>query len=627
MHVIVEDTLRHGRRWSWNSENRGFRIGRSAECRLRLESRLVSSVHAQVERGPQGWELVVLPDVNPVEVDGAGLESGQRTVLAPSAIVKIAGFVLTFEPDASDGTPSGDDAIEEVNEILGALHKAVLAGMELRGHVLTVTTRTRKDVEQVEMLVERIMVGALRERILDSPRSSVRLLTLAFQLRLTQMAYGTPVGEDVSRSAEYEDQLRPVVEESARRMGVSTHAGDRDSSLKAIDDGAGAEMERLAPSMPEPLRRYVISHLLRKLTIDTMFGLGPLQDLLDTPEVTEVMVVHPSLVYVERDGRVVRSNRTFVNDDVLVSIIERIVAPLGRRIDRSQPLVDARLPDGSRVNAVIPPLAIKGPCLTIRRFPKRRLSAEDLVVRGTLSRAALRLLQAAVRVRKNIVVAGGTGSGKTSMLNALSAMIPTTERLVTIEDAAELQLDQEHVISLETRPANAEGAGAYAIRDLVKNALRMRPDRILVGECRGAEALDMLQAMNTGHDGSMTTLHANSAGDALVRLETMVLMAVDMPIAAVRMQIVRAVDLVVFLERQSTGRRVVSEISEVMGVHPVTGEIETRPIFERPAPREASTLLATGYVPEFLPTAVIKGLITPEGWLEDSPASAEGRGA
>ena len=294
--------------------------------------------------------------------------------------------------------------------------------------------------------------------------------------------------------------------------------------------------------------------------------LGPLEDFLADESITEIMINGPQSVYVERKGKLILTEQTFMDDDSVAAIIERIVAPIGRRIDETQPYVDARLPDGSRVNAIIPPLSLIGPCLTIRKFSKRAYTAQDLVNFGSWSAAAVEFLKACVKMRKNIVVAGGTGSGKTTLLNVLSSFIPVTDRILTIEDAAELRLGQPHVVRLEARPPNIEGRGAITIRDLVKNSLRMRPDRIIVGEVRGGEALDMLQAMNTGHDGSLTTVHANSPRDVISRLETMVMMSgMDLPSKAIREQIASAVDIIVHQSRMSDGTRKVMCISEIVG--------------------------------------------------------------
>jgi pilus assembly protein CpaF len=306
--------------------------------------------------------------------------------------------------------------------------------------------------------------------------------------------------------------------------------------------------------------------LLEQIVAEIL-GYGPIEPLLADDTVTEIMVNGPNAVYIERAGRVEHTEFKFENDDHVLRIIDRIVSPLGRRIDESQPYVDARLPDGSRVNAVIPPLSLIGPILTIRKFARIPITAQTLVDYNTVTPEALEFLKACVQAKLNAVISGGTGSGKTTTLNVLSAFIPNDERIITIENSAELQLQQEHVLTLETRPANVEGRGEISMRQLVINSLRMRPDRIIVGECRGAEALDMLQAMNTGHDGSMTTAHSNSPRDTLARLETMVLMAgMDLPLRAIREQIASALNLVVHQERMRDGTRRLTKITEVQGM-------------------------------------------------------------
>jgi len=295
-----------------------------------------------------------------------------------------------------------------------------------------------------------------------------------------------------------------------------------------------------------------------------VLGYGPIQTLIDDPDITEIMVNGPHQVFIERNGKLQLSNRRFADDDHVMRIIEKIIAPLGRRLDESVPMVDARLPDGSRVNAIIPPLAINGPCITIRKFSADPYTPDDLVNFGTMTPRIRDFLEACVRSRLNILVSGGTGSGKTTTLNVLSSFIPEGERIITIEDAAELQLQQSHVVTLESRPANTEGKGEITIRTLVRNSLRMRPDRIIVGEVRGGEALDMLQAMNTGHEGSMSTVHCNSPRDALARLETMTLMAgMELPISAIRQQIASALHLIVHQNRLRDGSRRITSITEV----------------------------------------------------------------
>jgi pilus assembly protein CpaF len=348
--------------------------------------------------------------------------------------------------------------------------------------------------------------------------------------------------------------------------------------------------------VPEGDRKRLAAEL-----VDEALGLGPLESLLSDERVSEVMVVDPSTIYAERGGRLELTGRAFTDSEAVRAAIERIVTPLGRRIDESSPLVDARLPDGSRVNAVIPPLALRGPCITIRKFPARRLTMRDLTSAGSLSERMALFLSRSVALKKNIVISGGTGSGKTTLLNVLSASIGQTERVVTIEDAAELNLAQPHVVGLESKPPNLEGRGEFSIRDLLKNALRMRPDRIVVGECRGGEALDMLQAMNTGHEGSMTTTHANSPSQAVSRIETLCLMGgLDLPAAAIRRQIAESLDMIVQQSRLSDGSRRITEVSEVVGLTD-EGQVELRSLFVFEPGSSKPEHRATGFMPTFLP--------------------------
>ncbi len=316
--------------------------------------------------------------------------------------------------------------------------------------------------------------------------------------------------------------------------------------------------------------------------LDEILGYGPIQPFLNDDTINEIMVNGPYNIYIERNGKIEKTNATFRDSEHLMRVIDRILAPLGRRVDESVPYMDARLPDGSRVNVIIPPLSLIGPVLTIRKFAKIPFTVEKLIELGTITPEAIEFLKACVIARLNIVISGGTGSGKTTFLNVLSGFIPNDERIITIENAAELQLRQEHVITLETRPPNIEGKGEVTMRDLVINALRMRPDRIIVGEVRGGEALDMLQAMNTGHDGSLTTLHANSPRDALSRIETMVLMAgVEIPVKAIRQQIASAIDLIIHMERLKDGSRKVVQITEVKGMEGDTIVLQDIFVFEQ----------------------------------------------
>jgi len=374
--------------------------------------------------------------------------------------------------------------------------------------------------------------------------------------------------------------------------------------------GRALEDEGLALTRAERAR------MLEQIT-DEIVGLGPLEPLLRDESITEVMVNGPRQVYLERDGKLELTNVNFQNDEHVLRIIDRIIAPIGRRIDESSPMVDARLVDGSRVNAIIPPLSLVGPVLTIRKFSASPLMTEDLIRFGTATPEMFDFLRACVEARLNIFVSGGTGSGKTTTLNVLSSYIPNDERIVTIEDAAELQLRQEHVVTLESRPPNIEGRGAIPIRELVRNSLRMRPDRIIVGECRAGEALDMLQAMNTGHDGSMSTGHANTPRDMLARLETMVLMAgVDLPLRAIREQISAGVDLIVHQSRLKDGSRKVVSITEVQGMEGDVIVLQDVFVFEQTGVVEGRVqgrLKPTGVRPRFTERFEAMGIQLPPG--------------
>lgn len=393
-----------------------------------------------------------------------------------------------------------------------------------------------------------------------------------------------------------------------RRMDVRSMDDQslRDSTINLIDSIIEEDFKDL-PKDINPKR-------LAKQVLDEAIGLGPLEDLIEDPTVTEIMVNAHNDIFIERSGRIQKSEVVFSNERACLAAIERIVTPLGRRIDESSPLVDARLKDGSRVNAVIPPVALRGPSISIRKFATRRLMGEDLLKFGSLNEQMLEFLTISVRERRNIVVSGGTGSGKTTLLNILSNFIPDGDRVVTIEDAAELKLVQPNLVALEARPANTEGKGQITIRDLVKNALRMRPDRIVVGECRGGESLDMLQAMNTGHEGSLTTAHANNPRETLSRLEVMVMMSgMDLPMVVVREQIASAVNLIVHQRRYPCGSRKVSHITEVTGIE--SGTIQLQDIFlfkptsyHGPDGKVVGNFVATGAVPEFYEALAERGV-------------------
>ena len=398
-----------------------------------------------------------------------------------------------------------------------------------------------------------------------------------------------------------------VLAEVAPRMSGLSAADVAEEVRSSLDRIIQREDVKVSPRERRSFVQEVIQDIL---------GYGPLDPLLSDAEITEIMCNNFDEIWVERDGQLHQTGAAFSDELQYRHVIDKIVGGVGRRIDESSPMVDARLPDGSRVNAILPPLAIHGPVLTIRKFAKDPLTAKDLITFGTFSLDLSVVAEASVRGKLNILVSGGTGTGKTTNLNVLSSFIPDGERIVTIEDAAELQLQQPHTVSLEARPPNAEGAGEVRIRDLVRNALRMRPDRIIVGEVRGPEALDMLQAMNTGHEGSMTTVHANSPRDALSRLETMVLMAgFELPVKAIREQISSAIDLIIHLDRMNDGRRQVTAVTEIQGMEGET--ILLQDLFKyRLHPREdggrpSGELVATGLRPKFLDKLAEHGIEIP----------------
>ena len=417
-----------------------------------------------------------------------------------------------------------------------------------------------------------------------------------------------------------ESEVSPL-EAQWKQLVLPRVLGTLDLSMIAVIDEKRARVQirdvanRLINEEAAPLSVIQRRHVVRQIE-DEVMGLGPLEPLLADPSVSDILVNGPNNIYVERSGKLQRTAVRFNDDAHLLNIIDRIVSKVGRRIDESTPMVDARLKDGSRVNAIIPPLAIDGPVLSIRRFRKDALNIDDLVHYGSLNRALVGLLRAIVMARLNVMISGGTGSGKTTLLNAMSAFIPERERIVTIEDSAELQLQQPHVVRLETRQVNVEGRGQITQRDLVRNSLRMRPDRIVVGEVRGAEALDMLQAMNTGHDGSLTTIHANSSRDALSRVETMVAMTgITFPISALRNQIASAIDVIIHMERQEDGCRRIISVQEISGMEADTIVMSEIFNFSRSGVDEKGNVIgkfsATGIVPEFYDRIRKRGIELP----------------
>jgi pilus assembly protein CpaF len=526
-------------------------IGKGGQCEIRLDSWRISKEHARLFRTPGGILLEDMGAFAGVQVNGQRVES-QYGPLRHSDVISIGNYKLRVTALVSDSEMP--DPIEHGNatntknthNIAKSKPTVHADAQQAHGQIQKVTTAVGAGVA-----VTHANNQASKMALVVAPDQKRKQLEFEWRKRIHTDLLETMDLRRHDVSAMTDAQLRIETETLIRQL------------LKEQDKDIPVELDR---------------DFLCKQVLDEAIGLGPLEELLEDDSVTEIMVNRFDQIFVERAGRLIKHPLTFTGDRAVMGVIERIVAPLGRRIDESSPMVDARLKDGSRVNAIIPPLALKGPALTIRKFSKRKLTGDDLVSFGALNPSMADFLKICVEARKNIIVSGGTGSGKTTLLNILSNFIPSGERVITVEDSAELKLHHEHLISLESRPSNVEGKGIVSIRELVKNTLRMRPDRIVVGECRGAEALDMLQAMNTGHEGSLTTLHANTARDALARLETMVLMAgMDLPLVAIREQITSAVDIVVQQTRFACGTRMISSIVEITGME--SGKIQMQELF------------------------------------------------
>ncbi len=542
-----------------------YRIGRSRESDLVLEDAMVSGRHALLRVSDASVEVEDLGSTNGVYVDETRLVRPVRLGVGKS--FQIGDFSLSIEtvPAREGGAPPPPSA-----------------------------ARTGKLVAPMS----------------DAPPDRK---TVASDVKDLDVAHEKPFTEAQRRKR---DQYRAIRQEIHRelfnrldlkRMVMS---GSKDDDLS---DKARKAIDAIIETMREKIPRGLSKEQLANDVFDEALGLGPMEPFLADPEVTEVMVNGYDAIYYEKKGRLYLSESQFLDDQQLLGIIERIVAPIGRRVDESQPMVDARLKDGSRVNVIIPPLSLKGPCITIRKFSKTPFKVTDLVRFGSLTPEMAEFFRLCVQLRKNILISGGTGSGKTTLLNVMSSFLPASERIVTIEDAAELRLNQHHVVSLESRPQNIEGKGAILIRDLVRNALRMRPDRIVVGECRGGEALDMLQAMNTGHDGSLTTAHANTPRDALARMETMVLMAgMDLPMRAIREQMASAIHLIIQQDRFSDGTRKISSVTEVVGMEHDVITMQELFKYVQTGIDEKGTVLgyftATGCVPTFMEEIRVRGL-------------------
>lgn len=529
-----------------------YLIGRGADCPIRLDDDSVSELHAKLILTPSDAWIEDIGSSNGTIVNAAPISGTVR--LTPSTIVSVGTTIFRVQPKQTPVSP------------VAAAPASVdpTPAPPVTSHPVPPPPQVPA-INQQERALRRDIKTQIHEELIR-------------RLDLKRLATSSVSADELSHRVR--ETLEAILKEVTARKALPAQ----------IDPAA----------------------LLTEI-YDESIRLGPVERFLADDSITEVMINGPSQVYVEQDGRLQLTDQTFMDDASVLAVIERIVAPLGRRIDESQPYVDARLPDGSRVNAIIPPLSLIGPCITIRKFAKRVLTTEDFVRFGTWTPAIAAFLEVCVRLRKNIIVAGGTGSGKTTLLNVLSGFIPPTDRILTIEDAAELRLKQPHVVRLEARPPNIEGKGAVTIRDLVRNALRMRPDRIIVGECRGGETLDMLQAMNTGHDGSLTTVHANSPRDVISRLETMVLMSgIELPSRAIREQIASAVQIIVQESRLSDGSRKITAISEITGMEGQQIVMQDLFVFRQTGIDEQGkiqgVLTATGAMPTFFDALSTRGI-------------------
>ena len=607
-----------------------LRIGRDPANDLELPSPFVSREHARLIRH-DGDYFVENVGLNGTLVGEKLVGVGEQVKIVVGQEIHLGEWTLYLSGE--EAVRPADQAIKihrertplaKAMEIEKSVHAELLRRLNLR----TVDVEAQDDPRYVAHI--KAHLSAVLDQAISEVDDETGWFLVEQQLKrdvITEISRraGSKMRDPVLKQGDpvldqqYESGLQRLRDLLFADLGLKFGTDHVKEDIERVEEHFHEEFNREAPQVTESLWVYTVRRYILKDILDIVIGLGPIQDLLDMPNVTEVMVVGPSKIYIEERGVIRNTGRSFFSEEVVLTVIERIVTPIGRRIDRSTPIVDARLPDGSRVNATIAPLSLVGPVLTIRKFSEVPFTIDDLIAFGTITPWAANFMRSCVLGRLNVLVSGGTASGKTTLLNVFSASIPPHERIITIEDSAELQLFQEHVVRMETRQANVEGKGRYSIRDLVQNSLRMRPDRIIVGEVRGAEALDMLQAMNTGHDGSLTTIHANGPEDAMKRLEGLVLEAVDMPVRAIREQIVTAIDVVCHLTRFADGRREVTAISEVAGLDKDEGTIVVEDIFARPAigekGRARGELMHTGYIPIFSQDLLHKGLLTIDAFM------------
>ncbi len=631
------NVVKDGDRGDRSLQGTYIQIGRGPDNDIVLDNPAIAKHALVLEAREEGWHVIVL-DGNSIEVGDREIFRGESQVVAANDQVRLFPYTISLRLDQAPTRRllSRDRLDDRMSLFVRELHIDLIEQHEqllekIYGHLDSPDKEQQPEQWQnqlaekmtaletdLDVLIDRHGLFEQRNGKLHDHFAGhgVRGSLLTLIMDASDNPGGIPVPEAKShwstlqtRHPAREQELNQLVQHLKGGLQLD-EVRDPTDQIDRIESDFWSRWDDLNDQIHNDFRRYLAQRYLKQQIKDILFGYGPLEDLLRIPSISEIMVVNSDLIYVERNGVLELTGRRFVSDAVTESIMSRIVGRVSRRIDRAQPLVDARLDDGSRVNAVINPIAVSGPCLTIRKFPHHKLTVTDLIGKGALTPTLAHFLQACVINRCNVLVSGGTGTGKTTLLNCLSDYIPDNERIVTIEDTAELRLQKMHVVRMESKQANIEGFGSYSIRDLVKNALRMRPDRIVVGECRGGEALDMLQAMNTGHDGSLTTIHANNAEDVVLRLEVLVQMAADLPIISIHRQIASAIDLIVQLRRFHSGRRCISQVTEVVGMNHHNDGIQLRDLFvlDEDA-RDDDPIRPTGHLPTFMPQLLQDGLL------------------
>jgi len=595
-------------------------VGSASTNDIVLRSPFIDHESLILRHSDESWQIQVLGK-NGCDVDGKKHRGGSTFNWDGRARLCIFPYVFQVQTDLPAASADTRRLTSQTHDLMRRIHIDLLQQM----HDSQSSVSIPDDTESL-LHIERSIESSAKHHGLTSGENTALVAELAgccVRDELLNLLLGNSSENDqpnfqhdaawsefVTTVAVHEDELKRWTLACAKKLFNKTDSGKTEAKIAIVDARFWDLWDELSPSLIQTFAFYLALRNLKKQIKDILFGFGPLEDLLRIPTISEIMVNSSQEIFIERSGVLQNSGRKFVSDEVTITVIERIVGLVGRRIDTAQPMVDARLPDGSRVNAVIPPLAVKGPCLTIRKFTRQRFSMPKLIEVGSVSPQVASFLSASVRAKKSILISGGTGTGKTTLLNCLSQSISASERIVCIEDTHELQLDHPHVVFLECRDGNNEGKGKVVIRDLVKNALRQRPDRVVVGECRSDEAIDMLQAMNTGHSGSMTTIHANTPEDALRRLEVLVRDS-GLPSDAIRQQIVSAIDIVVQITRLPSGQRVVSGVTEVLHFDEASGTIRLRPIFHSKHCHESqmTKLVPTGCIPTFAGELVRDGHI------------------